>query len=106
MPVAELLSLKASVMFSVDISSFYQRGFVKIEQAFSPDQARQMQDLIWNSIEDQFAVTRDDYMTWQMVRLPIKLQHLRGHEHFRSIGSDSVKHAFDHLLGKDQWKLP
>ena len=65
-----------------------------------------MQDLIWNSIEDQFAVTRDDYMTWQMVRLPIKLQHLRGHEHFRSIGSDSVKHAFDHLLGKDQWKLP
>ncbi len=93
-------------MRSEDISVFYQQGFVKIEKAFSSDQARQMQDLIWNSIEEQFAVTRDDRASWQRARPPIKLQHLRGHEHFKSIGSDTVMDAFDHLLGKGQWKLP
>lgn len=93
-------------MLPQDIESFQRRGFIKLEHVFNPEQAEKMQDLIWSSIEEQFGVSRDDQTSWPKVKPPIKLQHLRGHEDFKPFGSDRVRDAFNHLLGKGHWKLP
>jgi len=65
-----------------------------------------MQDLIWSSLEQQYAIDRNDVASWNRVQLPHRVQHLRGNEVFQPIGGPNVIESINQLLGVGQWKKP
>ena len=86
-------------------AEFAERGFVRIEGAFTADAATVMVDRLWASLEKRFDVSRTDPATW---KLPpgLGLQGLRRSSVFKDVGSATTTAALDELIGEGLWEYP
>ena len=82
---------------------FLERGWVRVDGAFSADAAATIRSVTWDAIEKQTSMRRDDPSTWTF-EFPDHLDHLKGHPAFRAVGSDRLRAAIGELLGTDAWK--
>lgn len=76
---------------------FIANGFIRIEQAFSPQWAEEARDIMWHDL----GCDRHDRSTWTkpVIRLPGY-----GQEPFkRAVNTPILYEAFDALVGKGRW---
>ena len=85
--------------------SFEQRGLCRLASVFPAADARVMVDRIWETLERQNGVCRDDPETWHITQAT-GLQALRSEPIFQSIGSADTCAALDDLLGMGRWRRP
>jgi hypothetical protein len=82
---------------AAQISSFIHKGFVKIENAFSPEIAADCRAILWQAT--QCDPTNPDTWTQPVIRIG-ELDH----EPFKKAANTTIlHHAFDQLVGKDNW---
>ena len=82
----------------VQIESFVEDGFVKIEQAFAASVADECRAILWKATQCE----PNDPGTW--VQPVIRIPEL-GHECFKMAANTPVLHnSFDQLVGKGNWK--
>jgi hypothetical protein len=79
------------------------RGWVRIDGAFSPEGAAAIRDATWAAIEAQDGMRRDDPSTWRK-EFPDHLDHLKGRPEMRAPGSARTCDAISEVLGTEQWK--
>ena len=84
---------------------FRERGFLRIEQAFSPDAAAEMERVVWKSLGSRFGVSPTDPATWNFPP-GLGLQGLKKHTAFGPIGSTATLGALGDLLGDACWERP
>lgn len=82
---------------------FLERGWVRVDGAFSADDAATIRSVTWDAIEKQTSMRRDDPSTWTF-EFPDHLDHLKGHPAFKAVGSERLRSAIGELLGTDEWK--
>jgi len=85
------------------VEEFQNRGYVRVQRAFSPELALGMQGVIWSGLNEIHSIVRDDPSTWKVIR-PTGLRIMRADPAFNAIGSSVVLSVFDQLLGKDYQK--
>jgi hypothetical protein len=76
---------------------------VRIDGAFSADDAAAIRSVTWDAIEKQTSMRRDDPATWTY-EFPDHLDHLKGHPAFGAVGTERLRGAVGELLGTDDWK--
>ncbi|MFH8562471.1 phytanoyl-CoA dioxygenase family protein [Streptomyces sp. NPDC017988] len=89
--------MSTSVISDDDVSEFVEKGFLRVEGAFSRDLAAACRDIMWRDIDGE----PDDPATWQspVVRLGAYTQ-----EPFRAAANSPRLHAaFDALVGEGRW---
>jgi hypothetical protein len=80
-----------------EIDEFIERGFIKLDAAFSSELASKGRDILWNDLP----VDRNDRSTWT---LPVVRLGGYAQEPFRLAVNTPVLHeAFDQLVGKGRW---
>lgn len=80
-----------------EIAGFIERGFLKIDQAFSAETARQCRDMLWA----ETPCDPDDAATWTQ---PVIRIGEMGQEPFRIAANSAVlQAAFDQLVGTGNW---
>ncbi len=79
------------------IAHFITQGFVRVDDAFSPDTAAAIVDIIWRDIP----FDRSDRATWSepVVRLGMYSQQIFAD----SVNTPVLRAAFDQLAGADNW---
>lgn len=80
-----------------------ERGWVRIEAAFSPEDAAAMRAVTWAAIETQDGMRPDDPSTWHK-EFPDHLDHLKSRAEMRAPGSARTIAAVSEVLGSDDWK--
>ncbi|MGH6955055.1 MAG: hypothetical protein ACREEW_00135 [Caulobacteraceae bacterium] len=84
--------------------AFEEDGFFRLERAFDPDHARQMEDEWWAELADKWGVVRADRSTWRQpvgdMKRPKKAQSERLFE------TERVRTAIDGVLGEAAWDWP
>ena len=82
---------------SAQINSFINNGFIKIENAFSTDIARECRDILWKKT----GCDSDNPDSWTAP--VIRIGEL-GDKPFKEAANTSILHqAFDQLVGKNNW---
>src|SRR5262245_38199211 len=84
--------------------AFEAHGHLRLEHAFSPDIALQLQERMWAELSEDFGIGRDDPGTWCQPR-----RTLRGAKWDplqRAIATKPLVGAIDALLGRGRWHLP
>jgi len=84
-------------------AEFEERGFVRIQAAFDPVQAREAANEIWRRLEHTRGVNRNDPSSWRIAGPWVGLKALRETFAFQSLGSPALESAIDGLLGRDRW---
>ena len=80
-----------------EIESFIERGFVKLEDAFSSELAAMARDILWKDLPcDQYDTT-----TWTSP--VIRLDYYTQEPFVQAINTPVLHHAFDQLVGKGRW---
>lgn len=86
-----------SALNSQQIQSFITDGFVRIDNAFSPDLATEARNILWKDIP----VNPNDSSTWTK---PVVWLGMYTGEPFIKAANTSILHsAFDQLVGKEKW---
>jgi len=88
----------------VDLKRFYRDGYVVVKRAFSPDDARAMQDEWWAELADLHGIRRDDRATWRQPRGDLK-RAKRSPIQTR-FETPFVRGVLDDLLGPGTWSSP
>src|SRR5262245_58372339 len=83
---------------------FLMHGWLRIEGAFSAQEAAAMRDVVWRALAS-VGILRDDPTTWRIER-PHHLQHLKPNPVFRAVGSTRTLAAIDEALGGQPWRRP
>jgi hypothetical protein len=83
---------------------FQTHGWVRIEGAFSAQDAAAMRDVVWRALA-AVGIQRDDPTTWRKER-PDHLQDLKSDPAFRAVGSHLTLAAIDEVLGGQPWRRP
>jgi ectoine hydroxylase-related dioxygenase (phytanoyl-CoA dioxygenase family) len=81
---------------------FLERGWVRVDGAFSADAAAAIRSVTWDAIEKQTSMRRDDASTWTF-EWPDHLDHLKGRPEMKAVGTDRLRTAIADLLGSDDW---
>ena len=84
---------------------FEERGYLRVEGAFSKREARAMEERVWQELEGKHGALQTDPSTWDPWNL-VGLQELRLDPIFRPIGGDRTQACIDALLGPDLWRKP
>ena len=84
---------------------FADRGYLRLEQAFSTSEAAAMEDLVWSALTERQGVTRDEPESWSAAVIT-GLQDLKTDAVFDPIGGPATTGALDDLLGPDAWLRP
>lgn len=85
------------VFSQIQIQDFIQRGFIRIDNAFSPEIAAAVRRILWNEME----LNADDPTGWTkpVIRLGMYTQ-----PPFIEAANTPILHAaFDQLVGKERW---
>jgi hypothetical protein len=85
------------------LEDFHRRGYTKV-RAFSPDEAAEMENLVWQTLKIRGDVDRDDPSTWSKPKSVS--QALRSMRVFRDAISQEFLSTVDQLLGVNKWKRP
>ncbi|GAA3646064.1 phytanoyl-CoA dioxygenase family protein [Streptomyces chitinivorans] len=80
-----------------DVSGFVEKGFLRVEGAFSRDLAAECREIMWQDIDGE----PDDPATW---RSPVVRLGFYGQEPFRAAAdSPRLRAAFDAFAGEGRW---
>lgn len=85
---------------------FAERGFVRVEGAFSRADAQVMTDLLWGVFEGKFGILRSDPSTWSRPFRKAPLNEIGHTPVFWNIFSDRLITAIEDLLGEGAWTVP
>jgi hypothetical protein len=89
--------MMSSILNPQQIQLFITDGFVRIDNAFSPDLATEARNILWKDIP----VSPDDSTTWTQ---PVVWLGMYTHEPFIKAANTDVLHStFDQLVGKGKW---
>jgi hypothetical protein len=84
---------------------FAQRGFVRVEQAFSREDARTMTELLWDALGRNFGIFRSEPSTWDRPFRKAPLNEIAHTPVFWNIFADRLAGVIDVLLD-GAWNLP
>ncbi len=87
------------------LEDFRATGILKIEGAFSADDAARMRDVVWNELRRRYEIERDDSATWHRHE-PTGLRTSKKSGAFAPICSAPVVDVLDALLGTGAWGRP
>jgi hypothetical protein len=80
-------------------------GIVKLEGAFSPDDAARMRDVVWSELARRHGIERDDPTTWYR-NTPTGLTTTKKSGAFRPICGPVLGAFLDSLFGPGGWRCP
>ncbi len=86
------------------LEHFHAHGWLRVRQAFSPDEAARMRDVLWAGLADA-GIRRDDPSTWTVER-PGGLQKLKSHPAFAAVGSQRLLERVDAILQTRDYDQP
>ncbi|MBS7699986.1 MULTISPECIES: phytanoyl-CoA dioxygenase family protein [unclassified Chelatococcus] len=95
MPKAEHVDLSPD-----QVESFIDVGFVKIENAFSVDLAKQCRDELWADI----GLSPDE--PWKWTEPVIRIGAKSSPAFIEAANTPQLHRAYDQLVGKDRWRAP
>lgn len=84
---------------------FDRDGILKVEGAFTDDQAVAMRGVLWREMANRHGVLRDDRSTWDRHR-PDGLKSTKKSSAFDPIFGPVVRRALDDLFGAGRWREP
>ncbi len=84
---------------------FDPTGILRIESAFSADDAARMRDVMWGELRQRYAIDRDDPSTWNN-HLPTGLKNAKKHRAFGAILGAPLRAALDEMFGAGEWAEP
>lgn len=88
-------------------STFTDRGVIRLDQAFSPEIAARMRDVVWRYAERKAGVKPDDQTTWPLDWLPWSWKSLRRNRIFDAvIDNPLVPPALDTIFSATGWQRP
>jgi hypothetical protein len=85
---------------------FEESGFIRIERAFSPDDARAMSALLWSVFARTFGIEESDPSTWDRPFRKRPLVDAGSSPLFDELLTDRLAAVVDDLLGPDAWEWP
>ena len=88
----------------MDLGHFETHGWVRVQGAFSADDAAAMREVTWHALESA-GIRRDDPSTWHKER-PDHLQHLKRDPVFQAVGGARTRAAIDAVLAGQPWRVP
>ena len=89
-----------SVLSLEDLEVFQRDGFVRVEQAFTPELALAMQDEIWKEMAQDDGIARDDPSTWgRPGHSPRRAKHLPLNEELAGAPVFYLELDFQRLFG-------
>jgi hypothetical protein len=83
-----------------DIGFFIENGFVRIDEAFSQDNAAAARSILWQALD----LSPDDPAGW--TQPVIRLGQFAQEPFFRAASSSRLHRARDQLVGPDRWVPP
>jgi len=93
-----------AVLGADQIQSFREHGHVRLDAAFPRDLAMALQDEIWQELEEEFAIVRDDARTWRP--LPHSTRCAKHSRRNEELAGTPFEMAVSDLLGRDDWRRP
>lgn len=89
-------------------STFVDRGVVRLDGAFSREDAARIGEVVWRHLDRKLGVQRDDRSTWpSQAWLPISWKGLKRNRAFEAlIESPSVRSALDEIFAPAGWQPP
>jgi len=87
-----------------EIDCFHTDGFVIVRGAFSPSDARAMQDAWWAELAQVHGIARENRETWRSILGDLKQAKTSALQH--AIATPRVKGVIDDLLGEGAWAPP
>ena len=97
-------TLSPTTLTLPEIERFRTDGYVVVERAFSPDDARTMQDEWWAELSDAHGIRRDDRTTWRQPRGDLKRAKHSANQ--QKLASPRACGVIDDLLGRGDWPEP
>ena len=90
-----------STLSDDQLAAFHEKGFVKLEGAFTTEHAASQHAMIWSELAERDGVLEDDRTTWQQPRHQLKQS--RNHGLQKAMATPRLLGALDDILGKDAW---
>ncbi len=87
------------------LGEFWTTGIVKIDGAFTTDEAALMRDVVWAELQRRHEIERDDRSTWDR-HPPTGLKTSKKSRAFAPILGPTVAGALDDLFGPGSWRPP
>lgn len=87
----------APTLTSADVEQFISQGFIRIDEAFSPEIAEQVRSVLW----EDCGCSPDDPSTWK--KPVIQLDRYHTGAFIESVNTPKLRSAFDQLLGPRGW---
>ena len=87
------------------VEELARTGVVKLERAFSADDAARMRDVVWNELSRRYQIERGDPSTWNRHE-PTGLKSTKKSLTFAPICGPVVAVVLDELFGAGRWERP
>lgn len=87
-----------------EVDSFRETGHVRVREAFSPEIAGALREVIWHELESEHGIRADDPTTWRPP--PRSPRRAKEHPLNEQAASPRFRGAIDDLLGQGTWKEP
>jgi hypothetical protein len=92
-------------------SSFLHDGYLWVREAFSESDAAAIATRVWNALEEDTGIRRDDASTWSSHELSsekgqLALKRLNRTAAVAEVGSERVSAALDSVMGERAWNRP
>lgn len=85
---------------------FGEKGYIRIDQAFSSVDADAMSDLLWEVFSREFDIERTDPSTWNRPFRKRPLVEVGSSPRFEDLLTDRLAGVVDELLGSGAWEWP
>lgn len=86
--------------------AFGESGFVRVDQAFSPGDAKAMCDVMWGIFAREFGIEQSDPSTWNRPFKKRPLVEAGSLLQFDGLLTDRVATVIDDVLGEGSWQWP
>ena len=84
---------------------FERDGYVRLPDVFAKEDAKAMENLLWERLKVDYQADRNDPSTWSIPHVG-GLQELKTHPAFDAVASSSMIEAIDSFLGAGMWEKP
>ena len=86
-------------------AAFEERGFLRLRNVFTDDEAGRMRGVVWRELERRYGVVEADRSTWT-IETPSAMTTSKKHPAFDPIAGPALVDAADTLLGDRSWGRP
>jgi hypothetical protein len=94
----------AALPFDETLAHFRQRGWMRVPQAFTAEEASAMREVVWRALADA-GIQRALPSTWKIER-PSHLQRLKRDPVFQAVGSVRLRAAIDEIFAGRPYPEP